>query len=142
VKLPHVFGAEHGLPGVVGVGELTAVVVVETRFRVEVGVVVVTMVEMVLPVTVIGWVTVAVEVPVLHGGCVSMHEQAVLTIEAAAEASWERSDEAGDPAVVVDVLLVDFDEAKDLVEVVVLLLVDLSEVVPERCEVVTAAARF
>jgi hypothetical protein len=120
-----VFGFEHELPGVVGVGELTEVVMVETRFRVEVGVVVVKMVEVVLPVTVTGWVTVAVKLVVLHGGCVSIHEQAVLAIEAAAEASWERSDEAGDLADVVDLLLVDFDE-----------------VVVERLEVVTAAPRF
>jgi hypothetical protein len=68
---------------------------------------------------------VAVKLVVTHGGCVSIHEQAVLAIETAAEASWESSKEAGDPADVVDLLLVDFDE-----------------VVVERFEVVTAAARF
>jgi hypothetical protein len=123
--LPHIFGAEHALLGVVGVGALTAVVVVEMRLRVDVGVVVVKMVEMVLPVTVTGWVTAAVKLIVLHGGCVSMHEQAVLATEAAAEASWERSDKAGDPADVVDLLLVDFGEA-----------------VVERCEIVITAPRF
>jgi hypothetical protein len=95
--LPHIFGAEHALLGVVGVGALTAVVVVEMRLRVDVGVVVVKMVEMVLPVTVTGWVTAAVKL----------------------------SDKAGDPADVVDLLLVDFGEA-----------------VVERCEIVITAPRF
>jgi hypothetical protein len=108
-KLPHVFGAAHALLGSVGMGGLTAVVVVETRSRVNMGVVVVTMVEMVVPVTVTGWVTVSVRIVVLHGGCVSMHEHAVLAIEAAAEASSESSKEAGSPVALDDVLLVGLD---------------------------------
>lgn len=42
---------------------------------------------------------------VLHGGCVSMQEQAVLAIDAAAEARLESKTEAGVAVAFVDVLL-------------------------------------